>query len=214
MKAGLERKPSIGGPDGPTRSVVKAHCVMKKKKKSAREGRRKEGGRTGPEGQADRLKIRVDACAFGLVGGRAAGERPAAERSLAAARRRGRQRAGAGRRELALDVGAELRLLLADAEVALLVGNSRRAKELVPPWGGHRQGGNNHRPCSVVSCLGHEGVGRRKGSAGEGSGSRPVEGGETGREGRRRGGGAGLANWSVTMKNWTLSLDWATLRAS
>jgi len=130
-------------------------------------GEEEGGGRSGPKGLADRLEVRVDACAFGLVGGRAAGEWPAAERSRAVARRRGRQRAGTGRDgsevdredgELALDVGTELRLLLADAEVALRVGNNRRAKELVPPWGGHRQGGNNHRPGSVRTSLGHKGV--------------------------------------------------------
>jgi hypothetical protein len=112
----------------------------------------------------------VDAAALGLIGGRAARERPSAERSLAAARWRGRRRAGTGRDggevhredgQFALDVGAELGLLLADVEVSLGVGNNRRAKEPFPPGSGHRQGGDDHRPGSVRPCLDHKGVEQR-----------------------------------------------------
>ena len=80
VKPGEERKPSIGGPEGPRRRVLKTHAWVEEARGGLEahgviEGsslerivERRGGGVSGPQGQADRLKLPVNPGSFRLVG--------------------------------------------------------------------------------------------------------------------------------------------------
>ncbi len=69
--------------------------------------------------------------------------------------------------ELAFNVRPKLGLLLADAKVAIRIGNDGGTEKLVPPGSRHSQGGNDHGPGPVRACLGHKGIQQGRGREGE-----------------------------------------------
>jgi hypothetical protein len=124
--------------------VIKALCVIKDSALVRRKKKRRGGGRSRPQGEADRLQLRVDARTLGLIRQRA--HRAAAtEVAFAAAWRRTRGRSGPGRvgrkihsdnGKFAADIGVKPGWLPADAEISLGVRDDRSTEELVPEGSG------------------------------------------------------------------------------
>ena len=137
-RAWRERKPSIEGPDGPRRRVVRALCVIY----SALRRKRGSGGRVSrPQGQAHCLQPSVDASPLRLVR-RGAGEIAAVEIGIMTTRRKIRERPGPGRMrrevdsekgKLALnrDARAKVGLFPTDAEAAFSLGTTEARRSLL-----------------------------------------------------------------------------------